>query len=76
MFQQFMWRGEPIADIRVWARARGEKMVRYRQWRHVPSMFPPWEMVLEEQFGAMPESFFDNLRMGDWFYDDLGREEA
>jgi hypothetical protein len=32
-FQAFAWRGEPIPDIRAWARSRGEQMVRYDECR-------------------------------------------
>jgi hypothetical protein len=75
--EQFTWRGEPIPDIRAWALARGEPMVRYHAERTVPSPWVPWELVKEEYDGTMPESFWSGLhRAHGWRYTETGREDA
>jgi hypothetical protein len=77
MYTCFQWRGEPIRDIRAWARERGEQMVRYHAERNVVSPWVPWEVVKEECDGEMPESFWNTIAiMGGWTYTELGRDDA
>ncbi len=75
-FEVFQYDGEVIRDVRAWALERGERMVRYRRWRDVPSIFSG-KLEREEEEGEMPETFFDGLTFGGpggWFYEELGRE--
>jgi hypothetical protein len=68
MKHHFAWRGEPIADIRAWASARHERMVRYHAERDVPSVLTG-RIEHEEYDGEMPESFWHSLLMRDgWRY--------
>lgn len=62
-FTQFSWNGEAIADVRVWARERGEQMVRARHtWREP---MPLAGQILErEEIIDMPACFFDCMRFG------------
>lgn len=74
MITNFTWRGEPILDIRAWARERGEKIVRFHAERMVPSPWTPWGMVKEEYDDEMPESFYDHLAIREgWHYTELER---
>lgn len=73
--QVFMWRGEPIADIRAWARARGEQMVQYIEHRRELLFGPPWVVVTETP-GEMPESFWNGLpSTSDRWYVETGKEQ-
>jgi hypothetical protein len=54
----FRWRGEVIPDIRAWARARGEQMVRVRCTRRTLSPVLLREVV-EVTEEVMPESFWN-----------------
>ena len=66
--KKFTWRGKPIDDIRAWAAARGEQMVRYRAERYVPNPLTG-TMDIETMDGEMPMSFWANLRTTDgWHY--------
>ena len=74
-YEVFNWRGEPIIDIRQWARERGEQMVRYHAERYVvvPGVTVP---VKEERDGEMPESFWQGLLMQHgWHYTEVGRSQ-
>ena len=74
--ERFSWRGEPIGDIRAWARARREPMVNYHAERKVPNILTG-QLDTETMDGSMPMSFFANLRMTDgWHYTETGREDA
>jgi len=67
----FRWRGVPIADIREWAHARGERMVRYRAERDVPSAVTG-RLEHEEHEGEVPESFWQDLMWSDgWRYTEI-----
>ena len=69
----YSWRGEPIADIKAWAKDRGEQMVRYRAERRVPNLFSG-RMATEVEESIMPESFYDNMRWSDgWFATEIER---
>jgi len=75
MFEQFNWRGEPIADIWAWARERGEQMVKYHAERKVPNGYTG-QIDTETLDGAMPAVFFDNLCMTHgWMYTEIARED-
>lgn len=75
MFQQFTWNGEPITDIRAWAKERREKLVEYRAVRMIPSMISN-SFEIEEKTGHMPSSFWNNLVWSHgWRYSWLGEEE-
>ncbi len=56
----FMWRDEPIHDIREWARKRGELMVQYEHHREGPSALT---LRIEHEMtrGEMPESFWNGM---------------
>lgn len=72
MYTRFTWRGESIADVRAWAAARGERMVRYHAERRMPNIITG-RLDLETRDGEMPESFWANLRMSDgWHYTEVG----
>lgn len=68
----FTWRGVPIRDIRAWAAERGERMVPYRAWRLDPGFCG--QMILHEEFGEMPQHFWDHLAITDgWHYEEIDR---
>lgn len=74
-YQVYRWRGEPIEDIHVWAKTRGEKMVRYHGERHVPDL-RTGGMVLETDDGEMPESFWSGFGWTHgWHYSEVSRVE-
>lgn len=67
MYQQFTWRGKPISNIEVWAKERGERMVKYEGKR-----FDPWLNDYEYEYGEMPESFWNGLAWAHgWSYKEL-----
>ncbi len=77
MFMRFTWRGEPILDIRKWAKERGEKMVTYHAERLVPSPWCPWGLAKDEEDGCMPACFYDHMQIANgWTYTELSREDA
>lgn len=51
----FLWRGERIPNIRVWATEHGQRMIKYRHTYKDP-MFG--DSVFE---GEMPQYFWDHL---------------
>jgi hypothetical protein len=59
----FVWNGEPIPDIEVWASQRGEKMVRVRKTWTEP-MPLAGKMVEREEVLIMPACFANGLRFG------------
>ena len=59
----FLWNGEPIADIRAWARERGEQMVRVRKTWREPLVFAG-KFVEREEIQEMPAVFFETMRFG------------
>lgn len=59
-YTEFRWRGEPIYDIRAWAKARGERMVKYHGERTVPDL-RTGGLVREVDDGEMPESFWNGF---------------
>lgn len=71
----YSWRGEPIDDIRAWARARGEQMVRYDEHRRgVVFTTKGPKIVTETTSGETPESFWNGLPMtADHWYTETGR---
>ena len=65
MFTRYTWRGEPIPNIKEWAEARGERMVRYEAKRQ--TVYGPESFVDE-----MPESFWNSLLWSNgWQYREL-----
>lgn len=71
MHTVFRWKGEPIADIEVWADARGERMVRYVAKRQIPCACTG-RIETETYEGSMPESFWQTLAwQGGWSYREL-----
>ena len=72
MFDEYRWRGESIADVHEWARSRGERMVKYRAERTIPSMLTG-QLEREVREGEMPQSFWDSLLVSNgWFYEEIG----
>jgi len=67
---RFSWRGEPISDVEAWAHERGERMVTYRAERQVPNILTG-TLDTETISGQMPESFWSNLRMDGWTYQEI-----
>ena len=63
MSQSYHWKGEPIPDIRAWARARGERIVRIRITPAPrPDLLTGKIIQYEPYEMEMPESFWDNYR--------------
>ena len=70
MYEQFLWRGKAIRNIRQWAADRGERLIWYRAERTVPSL--TGRLKQEVRIGFMPESFWNNMCMTDgWCYTKL-----
>jgi hypothetical protein len=70
-YTAYKWRGEPIHDIKAWASQRGERMVKYRATRYVPSLLTG-QLEKETYTDEMPESFWYGLLVPDgWHYEEI-----
>lgn len=59
----YSWNGEPIVDIRSWAKERGEQMVRVRHTYTEPNPMAG-RMNQRVEIIEMPASFFGGMRFG------------
>lgn len=73
MQELFMWRGEPIKDIRKFCKERKCDMVRYKAKKRTPNIFNG-KIDIEEKISEMPSLFFDSMRMtADCYYIEINR---